>query len=49
MRFTQSGDTLFIASGVRNVQLLQRFNEMDWRMKEMDLTNPYFDILARCV
>lgn len=46
LRFTQSGDTLFIASGVRNVQLLQRFNEMDWRMKEMDLTNPYFDILA---
>lgn len=46
LRFTQSGDTLFIASGVRNVQLLQRFNERDWRMKEMDLANPYFDILA---
>lgn len=46
LRFAQSGDTVFIASGTHNVQLLQRFGEQDWRIKEMDLTSPYFDLAA---
>lgn len=46
LRFAQSGDTVFIASGTHNVQLLQRFSEQDWRIKEMDLTSPYFDLAA---
>lgn len=44
LRFCQSSDTLFIASGTHNVQLFQRYAEKDWRISEMDLTSPYFDI-----
>lgn len=44
LRFAQSADTLFIASGTHNVQLLQRYTDKDWRLSEMDLSNPYFDI-----
>ena len=44
LRFAQSADTLFIASGTHNVQLLQRYTDVDWRLSEMDLTSPYFDV-----
>lgn len=44
LRFAQSADTLFIASGTHNVQLFQRYRDTDWRLSGMDLTNPYFDL-----
>lgn len=44
LRFAQSADTLFIASGTHNVQLLQRFTDKEWKLSEMDLSNPYFDV-----
>ena len=44
LRFAQSADTLFIASGTHNVQLLQRYTDVDWRLSEMDLSSPYFDV-----
>lgn len=44
LRFAQSADTLFIASGTHNVQLLQRYTDVDWRLSELDISNPYFDV-----
>lgn len=44
LKFAQSADTLFIASGTHNVQLFQRFTDTNWKLSEMDLTNPYFDV-----
>lgn len=44
LRFAQSADTLFIASGTHNIQLLQRFTDKEWKLSEMDLSNPYFDV-----
>lgn len=44
LRFAQSADTLFIASGTHNVQLLQRYTDVDWKLSDMDLTSPYFDV-----
>lgn len=44
LRFAQSADTLFIASGTHNVQLLQRYTDVDWRISELDISNPYFDV-----
>lgn len=44
LRFCQSSDTLFIASGTHNVRLLQRYSESDWRLSEMELGSPYFDL-----
>ena len=46
LRFAQSADTLFIASGTHNVQLLQRYTDVDWRLSEMDLSSPYFDVAS---
>ena len=45
LRFAQSADTLFIASGTHNVQLLQRYTDVEWRLSEMDLSSPYFDVM----
>lgn len=46
LRFAQSADTLFIASGTHNVQLLQRYTDVEWRLSEMDLSSPYFDVMT---
>lgn len=44
LRFCQSADVKFIASGTHPVMTLSRYSDTDWRFGEFEITNPYFDI-----
>lgn len=44
LRFAQSADVMYIASGKYPVQTLSRYNESDWRLAEFKVSNMYFDI-----
>ena len=35
---------MFIASGSYPVKILQRYGDTDWRISDMDMSSPYFDI-----
>lgn len=43
LRFVQSADTMFIASGKYPVKQLARYSETDWRFSDFEITNMYFD------
>lgn len=43
LRFTQSADTMFIASGKYPVKQLARYSDNDWRFGDFEITNMYFD------
>lgn len=43
LRFTQSADTMFIASGKYPVKQLARYSDVDWRFDDFEITNMYFD------
>lgn len=44
LRFCQSADVKFIASGTHPIMTLSRYSDTDWRFGEYEITNPYFDI-----
>lgn len=44
LRFCQSADVKFIASGTHPVMTLSRYSDTDWRFGEFEITKPYFDI-----
>lgn len=44
LRFAQSADTMFIASGTHNIQVLVRYSDNDWRMNDFDLSRAYVDL-----
>ena len=43
LRFTQSADTLFIASGDYPVKILVRYSDLSWTFGDFEITNMYFD------
>lgn len=43
LRFCQSADVKYIASGVHPIMTLSRYGETDWRLEEFKITKPYFD------
>lgn len=43
LRFCQSADILYIASGTHPIMQLMHYSDSDWRFKEMDFTSMYFD------
>lgn len=43
LRFCQSADILYIASGTHPVYELDHYSDTDWRMKEFTFTCQYFD------
>lgn len=43
LRFTQSADTMFIASGKYPVKQLARYSDVDWRFDDFEISNMYFD------
>lgn len=43
LRFCQSADILYIASGTHPVYQLERHSETDWALKEFEFTCQYFD------
>lgn len=43
LRFTQSADTMFIASGDYPVKQLARYSDTDWRFADFTITDMYFD------
>lgn len=43
LRFVQSADTMFIASGKYPVKQLARYSETDWRFSDFEITDMYFD------
>lgn len=43
LRFTQSADTMFIASGKYPVKQLARYSDSDWRFGDFEITDMYFD------
>lgn len=43
LRFTQSADTMFVASGKYPVKQLARYSDSDWRFEDFEITNMYFD------
>lgn len=43
LRFVQSADTMFIASGKYPVKQLARYSDTDWRFADFEITNMYFD------
>lgn len=43
LRFVQSADTMFIASGKYPVKQLARYSETDWRFNDFEITDMYFD------
>lgn len=43
LRFCQSADVMYIASGTHPVMTLSRYGELDFRLSEMKITRPYFD------
>lgn len=45
LRFAQSADVLFIASGAHPVMTLSRYSDTDWRFGEYEITNQYYDAI----
>lgn len=45
LRFAQSADVLFIASGTHPVMTLSRYADEDWRFGEFEITDMYYDAL----
>ncbi len=45
LRFAQSADVLFIASGTHPVMTLSRYADDDWRFEEFEITDQYYDAL----
>lgn len=43
LRFVQSADTMFIASGKYPVKQLARYSDIDWRFADFEITDMYFD------
>ena len=43
LRFVQSADTMFIASGKHPVKQLARYSDTDWRFADFEITDMYFD------
>lgn len=43
LRFAQSADTMFIASGKYPVKQLARYSDTDWRFADFEITDMYFD------
>lgn len=43
LRFIQSADTMFIASGKYPVKQLARYSDADWRFSDFEIANMYFD------
>lgn len=43
LRFVQSADTMFIASGKYPVKQLARYSETDWRFGDFEITGMYFN------
>lgn len=43
LRFVQSADTMFIASGKYPVKQLARYSDTDWRFSDFEITDMYFD------
>ena len=43
LRFVQSADTMFIASGKYPVKQLARYSGTDWRFADFEITDMYFD------
>nr|DAP17550.1 MAG TPA: stabilization protein [Caudoviricetes sp.] len=43
LRFVQSADTMFIASGKYPVKQLARYSDTDWRFTDFTITDMYFD------
>ena len=43
LRFVQSADTMFIASGQYPVKQLARYSDTDWRFADFEITDMYFD------
>ena len=43
LRFVQSADTMFIASGKYPVKQLARYSDTDWRFADFEITDMYFD------
>lgn len=43
LRFTQSADTMFIASGDFPLKKLVRISDAQWRLTDYDIEKPYFD------
>lgn len=43
LRFVQSADTMFIASGKYPVKQLARYSDTDWRFADFKITDMYFD------
>ena len=43
LRFVQSADTMFIASGAYPVKQLARYSDTDWRFDDFEITDMYFD------
>lgn len=44
LRFAQSADVLFIASGSHPLMTLSRYSDTDWRFEEYEIT-PYYDAM----
>lgn len=43
LRFVQSADTIFIASGKYPVKQFARYSDTDWRFADFEITDMYFD------
>lgn len=43
LRFVQSADTMFIASGKYPVKQFARYSDTDWRFADFEITDMYFD------
>lgn len=43
LRFVQSADTMFIASGKYPIKQLARYSDTDWRFADFEITDMYFD------
>lgn len=44
LRFAQSADVMFIASGKYPVKTVSRYDETDWRFGDYEITDMYFDV-----
>lgn len=44
LRFCQSADVLYIASGTHPVYELDHYSDTDWRIKQFEFSSQYFDI-----
>lgn len=44
LRFTQSADIMYIASGKYPVKQIARYSESDWRLTDFEVDEMYFDV-----